>query len=210
MDPLIISIFSIIILIFSVVIHEVAHGAAANALGDPTAKLAGRLTLNPLKHLDPVGSVLVPLFLILSNIGIVFGWAKPVPINPYNFRDQKYGEAKVSFAGPAANLLIAIIFGLILRLMAFVSLPLSDAFIGLISMLQMIVLINLVLAIFNLMPIPPLDGSHLLFAVLPRFADSLKLFFNQYGLIILFIFIFFGFKAIEPIISFFYDILVGF
>ena len=112
-------VFLIIILIFSIVIHEVSHGAMANYLGDPTAKYAGRLTLNPLRHLDPIGSVILPLFLILmaklTGGGIIIGWAKPVPINPYNFRDQKYGSAKVALAGPAANLIIGLVFGLALR-----------------------------------------------------------------------------------------------
>jgi len=94
-------IFLILILLFSVVIHEVSHGAVANYLGDPTAKYAGRLTLNPLKHIDPIGSILVPLFLVLIQSPFLVGWAKPVPINPYNFRDQKYGSAKVALAGPA-------------------------------------------------------------------------------------------------------------
>ena len=106
--------FIIIILIFSIVIHEVAHGAMALHLGDPTAKYAGRLTLNPIKHLDPIGSIIVPIFLILMTEimggGIIFGWAKPVPINPYNFKDQKYGSAKVSIAGTVANLALALIF----------------------------------------------------------------------------------------------------
>ncbi|GAI25948.1 unnamed protein product [marine sediment metagenome] len=105
--------FQIIVLLFSIVIHEVSHGTVANYLGDPTAKYAGRLTLNPLKHLDPIGSVIVPVFLILMT-GTGIGWAKPVPINPRNFRDQKYGSLKVALAGPGANLGIALIFGLIL------------------------------------------------------------------------------------------------
>ena len=112
-------IFLIIILIFSVIIHEIAHGSVAYYLGDPTAKYAGRLTLNPLKHLDPVGSVIVPVFLAImaqvTGSGIIFGWAKPVPVNPYNFRDQKYGSLKVALAGPSSNLLVALIFGLTLR-----------------------------------------------------------------------------------------------
>ena len=108
-------IFLIVILLFSVVIHEVSHGVVANYLGDPTAKYAGRLTLNPLKHIDPIGSILVPLFLVIIRSPFLIGWAKPVPINPYNFRDQKYGSAKVALAGPASNLAIAIFFGLMLR-----------------------------------------------------------------------------------------------
>jgi len=155
-------VFLIAILIFSIVIHEVDHGAMANYLGDPTAKYAGRLTLNPIKHLDLFGSVLVPLFLVLTGSGITIGWAKPVPINPYNFRDQKYGEMKVALAGPAANFGVALVFGLALRFLpGLVSIP------GLYFMLGYIIFINILLALFNLIPIPPLDGSHILFTFLP-------------------------------------------
>ena len=119
-------IFVLIILLFSIVIHEVAHGSVAYSLGDPTAKNAGRLTLNPIPHIDPIGSILLPGVLILMSValgggGIIFGWAKPVPINPYNFRDQKYGEVKVALAGPGANLLIALVFGLVLRFLPDIS-----------------------------------------------------------------------------------------
>src|SRR3989304_1848333 len=102
-------IFFLIVLLFSVILHEIAHGSVALYLGDPTAKMAGRLTLNPIKHLDPVGSILLPLILIITT-GKGIGWAKPVPINPTNFRDQKWGELKVSLAGPLANILLALIF----------------------------------------------------------------------------------------------------
>src|SRR5271157_1248941 len=112
---ILITIFSLIVLLFSVIIHELAHGYVAYSLGDPTAKYAGRLTLNPLKHLDPFGSIILPLLLFIAGSPFLFGWAKPVPINPYNFTDKKYGEIKVSIAGPASNLLLAIFFGLILR-----------------------------------------------------------------------------------------------
>src|SRR3989344_2127263 len=108
-------IFSIIVLIFSVIIHEVAHGWAANSLGDPTAKLAGRLTLNPIRHIDPVGTILIPLLLKLSGSPFLFGWAKPVPYNPYNLRNQRWGEAFVAVAGVATNLFLAILFGLLAR-----------------------------------------------------------------------------------------------
>src|SRR5262245_29317731 len=106
--------FIIIILIMSVVVHEVSHGFAALALGDPTAKYAGRLTLNPFYHLDPIGSVLVPILGYLSG-GIIIGWAKPVPFNPYNLRDARWGEALVALAGPVSNIILAIIFSLIIR-----------------------------------------------------------------------------------------------
>src|SRR3989338_241276 len=107
-------IFSILILILSVVVHEVSHGFAANYLGDPTARLAGRLTLNPIPHLDPIGSILIPLLLFFTKAGAMFGWAKPVPVNPYNLRG-KYGEAIVAAAGPLSNIVLAIVFGLLIR-----------------------------------------------------------------------------------------------
>lgn len=149
-------------LILSIVIHEVAHGFMANWLGDPTARLAGRLTLNPVPHIDPVGSILVPGLLALSNAGLLFGWAKPVPYNPYNLRNQRWGEALVAFAGPGVNLIIALIFAMLIR----VGLPmgLAPMFIDLASY---IVYINILLALFNLIPVPPLDGSKVLAAFLP-------------------------------------------
>ena len=190
-----------VILIFSIVIHEVAHGAIAYQLGDPTAKYAGRLTLNPLKHLDPFGSVLFPLLLILMRSPFLFGWAKPVPINPYNFKDQKYGSAKAALAGPAANLTLALIFGLMIRF-----LPLSSGFF---NMFSYIVLINLILAIFNLLPIPPLDGSHILFTFLPRSMDNIKIFLNQFGFLILIFVILFLFSAVRSIIGLLFYLITG-
>ena len=152
----------IAILIISVIIHEMAHGYAALAQGDPTAKLAGRLTLNPLAHLDPFGSVLVPLALFALG-GVIFGWAKPVPFNPYNLRNQKWGPAIVAIAGPISNFLIALIFAFILRFTALATLISPAAF----QLLLLVVLLNLTLAIFNLIPIAPLDGSKILFALIP-------------------------------------------
>ncbi len=149
----------IIILIFAVVIHEVAHGVAADALGDPTARLAGRLTLNPLQHLDWFGSVIVPGLLALSGTGVVFGWAKPVPYNPFNLRGGRWGPMIVAGAGPAANLVLALIFGLVVRWA-----PLAESALG---VLAVVVVTNVVLAIFNLIPVPPLDGSKILSGLLP-------------------------------------------
>lgn len=152
--------FFLAVLIASVVLHEVAHGYMANYLGDPTARLEGRLTLNPISHIDPIGTVLLPAILLLTS-PILIGYAKPVPYNPYNLRGR-YGEALVAFAGPGTNIVLALIFGLIIRFFGGEIDPsLVDAF-------NVIVLINIVLALFNLIPIPPLDGSKILSALLPR------------------------------------------
>jgi len=197
-------IFLIIVLIFSVIIHEIAHGSVAYYLGDPTAKYAGRLTLNPLKHLDPMGSIILPLFLIILRSPILFAYAKPVPINPYNFKDQKYGSLKVALAGPASNLSIALIFGLALRFIPQITfLP------GLIVMFSYIVYINILLAIFNLIPIPPLDGSHILFALLPYEAKKIELFLRQFGIFILFFIILFLFRYVIQLISWIFALITG-
>ena len=200
--------FLIIILIFSIVIHEVSHGTMANYLGDPTAKYAGRLTLNPISHLDPIGSVILPIFLIIMakimGGGIIFGWAKPVPINPYNFRDQKYGSAKVALAGPASNLALALVFGLALRF-----LPILDIHPGLVLMFSYIVWINILLAVFNLLPIPPLDGSHILFTFLPYSMQNIKIFLSQFGLFILLFIIFFLFRWAIYLINWIFSLIVG-
>ena len=200
--------FLIIILLFSIVIHEVSHGTMALYLGDPTAKYAGRLTLNPIKHLDPIGSVILPLFLILMaklmGGGIIFGWAKPVPINPYNFRDQKYGSAKVALAGPGSNLAIALVFGLALRFFpAIATIP------GLPLMFSYIVYINILLAVFNLLPVPPLDGSHILFTFLPPGMENIKIFLSQFGLFILLFIIFFFFRWLVLLINWILSLIVG-
>jgi len=194
----------ILILLFSVVIHEVSHGLIADYLGDPTARYAGRLTLNPINHLDPIGSIILPFVLFLSGSSILIGWAKPVPINPYNFKDQKYGSAKVALAGPLANIIIAIVFALLIRI------SVSFAPFSLISIFGFIVQINLILAIFNLLPIPPLDGSHILFAFFPRLEEKARLFFAQWGIVLLILFIFLVFPLIFPIVQVLFHLLVGF
>lgn len=191
--------FIIAILIMSVVIHEVAHGYAALALGDSTAKYQGRLTLNPLNHLDPVGSVLVPLLGYFLG-GFIVGWAKPVPFNPYNLRNQKWGEAVVAFAGPLSNITLAIIFGMVLRFMDVGSaLPL----------VSFVVLINLTLAFFNLIPVPPLDGSKILFAFLPLRMEGLRRSLEQYGFFLVFLFIAFFWQFLSPIIFEAFTLITG-
>lgn len=184
----VITIFSLVVLLFSVIIHELAHGYVAYSLGDPTAKYEGRLTLNPLKHLDPFGSVILPLLLLLATggQGPIFGWAKPVPINPYNFKDQKWGTLKVSIAGPLTNFGIAIIFGLFIRFLNFPQIA------PLIQLLGIVVFYNFLWGIFNLVPIPPLDGSWILFRLMPQRWERLRFTLQQYGLYILIFFIFFG------------------
>jgi len=201
--------FQIVILIFSVVLHEVSHGVVAYSLGDTTAKNSGRLTLNPIPHLDLFGSIILPGFLLLASYaagggGMIFGWAKPVPINPFNFRDQKYGPAKVSLAGPASNFAIALIFGLILRFLP------VETFNPIFALaLVYIVQINILLGVFNLLPLPPLDGSHLLFSVLPQSMEHIKTFLLGYGSILLLLLIFFFFNFISFFTSIIFRLIVG-
>ena len=186
----------------SVVVHEVSHGFVANILGDSTARRAGRLTLNPLKHLDPVGSFFVPA--LLSLIGApIFGWARPVPYNPYNLRDPKWGEAKVAAAGPLSNLFLVLLFGMIIRFGSFSTV--SATF----DILSLIVFINLVLALFNLVPIPPLDGSKILFSVLPYHLRSVQEFVERYWLIFIVIFVFFLGDIISPVVSILFRLITG-
>ena len=197
-------IFQILILIFSVVVHEVSHGYAALMQGDVTAKYEGRLTLNPLKHLDPFGSVILPLILSLIPGGLMFGWAKPVPYNPYNLRNKRWGEVIVAAAGPASNLVIALVFGLLIRYSQVLNL--DKPFI---ELSVVVVLINVVLAIFNLIPIPPLDGSKILFGLFPKQTLKMQEFFSKYSLIFLLIFIFFIWEYMMPVIIFITQIFTG-
>ncbi|MCF7815939.1 MAG: site-2 protease family protein [Candidatus Pacebacteria bacterium] len=182
-------IITLVILILSIVFHEVSHGYAANWLGDPTARLAGRLSPNPILHIDPIGSVLVPGILYLTGAHFLFGWAKPVPYNPYNLNNQKWGEAIVAAAGPLANLFLAIVFSVLIRLSS--TLELSAGFI---EMAGYIVFINVLLAIFNSIPFPPLDGSKIIEPFLPMAArlkyHALKSYMENLGFVGLFLFIF--------------------
>jgi Zn-dependent protease len=197
-------IFSIAILIMSVVSHEVSHGYAAYMLGDPTAKLSGRLTLNPLRHLDPFGSFLVPFLTYLWG-GIIFGWAKPVPYNPYNLRHGRWGPAMVAAAGPLANYSIAIAIGVIMRFSPQLGVW-SPAFLDIAGL---VVLVNIVLGTFNLVPIPPLDGSKVLFALLPYRYDYVRIFLERYGLIAIGLFILFFWRLLLPLISYIFYAVTG-
>lgn len=197
-------IFQFLVFIFSVMVHEVSHGLVAYKLGDDTAKQMGRLNLNPLKHLDFFGSFLLPFILVISKSPVIFGWAKPVPYNPNNLKNPKSGAALIGAAGPLSNLALAIIFAILIRLSGALGIDQN-----LILLFNIVVFINILLAIFNLVPIPPLDGSKLLFAALPAKFYNLQKFLEQYGMIILLFFIFFGFGLIIPIIQTFYYLLVG-
>jgi Zn-dependent protease len=186
----------IVILILSVVIHEMAHGYAANWLGDPTARLQGRLSANPLVHLDPMMSVILPGILLATGSPILFGAAKPVPYNPYNFTNQRWGEAIVAFAGPLANFFIAGVFAVLIRLSDVLSL--SEAFI---TLAFQVIMLNIFLAFFNLVPIPPLDGSKILPKLLPYSLamkyDGFRAYFEQnvalgFALVIILFMVFFA------------------
>jgi Zn-dependent protease len=200
-------IFELIILLFSAILHEIAHGYMAERLGDNTAKRAGRLTLNPLPHLDPIGSILMPILLLWATGGqFFFASAKPVPYNPQNLKNPRTGGAKIAIAGPATNFLLALIFGIIVRIA--VASGLSDMFV---SLLGLIVYINVILGIFNLVPIPPLDGSRLLYAVLPQTQTTFRVmyFLERWGIVLVLLFVFFGFQFITPIIQFIFTLFTG-
>ncbi len=193
-------IFSIVILIMSVVVHEVSHGYMAYYFGDLTAKMSGRLTLNPLKHLDMFGSIIIPTIAYLTT-GFIFGWAKPVPYNPYNLRNVKVAEPMVALAGPLANFSIALVFGLLLRF-GVVPINLSNP-------VGLIVLINIVLGTFNLVPIPPLDGSKILFGILPYNMMSVRTFLERNYFWLIFIFVFFVWKFFIPLIYLLFSLITG-
>ena len=164
----------------------------ADRLGDPTARLQGRLTMNPIKHIDPVGSIIVPL--LTSMAGFTFGWAKPVPYNPYNLKNKRRGEFLIAAAGPLSNLVIALIFGLIIRF------TFTSVVTPFIEIFQYIVLINIVLAVFNLIPIPPLDGSKLLFSFLPNQYGKVRMMLEMSAPILVLVVVFFLLKIVSPII----------
>ena len=198
------AVFYILILIMSIVIHEVSHGFMAEHFGDNTARNAGRLTLNPIKHLDLFGSILLPALLVLSKAGFIFGWAKPVPYNPDNLSNKKWGTIAVASAGILSNFFIALVFGLIIRFSGSFDLPANFYFIT-----SAIVIVNLALGVFNLVPIPPLDGSKILFSLLPDSAMGAMYAIEQYALILLLVFIVFFANVLYPILAFLFQLITG-
>jgi Zn-dependent protease len=207
-------IFYVVVLIMSVVVHEFSHGYTAYLLGDNTARLSGRLTLNPIKHLDLFGSIILPLLLVLSNAGFVIGWAKPVPYNPNNLRNGRRGTLMVAAAGIIANLIIAISFGLLIRFApSLLGIPLYDPNTLLThpfyKITSIIVIMNLVLALFNLIPIPPLDGSKILFSFIPPQYRHIENFLEKWGMFILLFFIIFLWSSVAPIIYIAFSLLTG-
>ena len=216
--------FTIAILILSIIAHEVSHGFVAYLLGDNTAKRAGRLSINPLKHLDMTGSFFVPLMLVIMKSSFVFGWAKPVPYNPYNLKNQKWGPALVAISGPLSNFLIAGVFGL-----AVLFLPIDSSVKAEISLSavggatvfgtgyapaflffsSMVIWINVFLGVFNLIPIPPLDGSKVLFSILPYKFNNVQIFLEKYGFFILLFFLFYFSKLLLPVVFFLFRLFLG-
>ena len=199
------TIFYVVVLIMSVVVHEVAHGIAADSQGDPTARYAGRLSLNPIRHLDLVGSVLLPLFLIITHAGFIIGWAKPVPYNERNLRNKRWGTAFVAAAGIFANIGLALIFGLSIRLAHFLG-EFGPAYIAIASA---IAIVNLVLAFFNLIPIPPLDGAKILFTFLPPRFSKFQRTVEYLSLPLLILFLYFLWPHVSPAIDYLFIHLAG-
>ncbi|MEK7608286.1 MAG: site-2 protease family protein [Patescibacteria group bacterium] len=195
-------VFQMIVVLFSVIVHEVSHGVVAERLGDPTARLAGRITLNPIKHIDPFGSIFLPVLLGIAGLPM-FGWANPVPYNPRALKNPRVGAGKIAAAGPATNFLFAVIFAIIYRTTS-PGTPLAMLF-------AQIVIINIALAVFNLLPLPPLDGSKVLFSILPDTdgARKVALFLERYGFYVLLVVIFFGGGLLAPIIGSLFRFFTG-
>lgn len=208
-----IMILSVLILIFSIIIHEYGHAWMANRLGDSTAKDLGRLTLNPIPHIDPFGSILLPLFFVISGTPFLLAWAKPVPYNPSRIKDKKYGDLKVAIAGPGSNIILAVFFGLVARFLplaselktslllsyfrgdfSFISSSMAGDMVAVVFFMAVLFcFLNLLLAIFNLMPIPPLDGSKIIVNFLPDRYKYKFLMVERYGIFIILFLLMFGF-----------------
>lgn len=188
----------IIILVYSIILHEISHGYVAYRLGDPTAKYGGRLTLNPIAHIDPVGTLIIPLISFMMG-GVLFGWAKPVPYNPYNLKNPRTGSVFIALAGPATNILLALIFALLYHLFS----PLTIEILA--AVLTYGIQINLVLAVFNLLPFPPLDGSKLLLLKMPLEVYQALEF---YGLFLVLIFIWFFLPYLSLVVNYLQNLLI--
>ena len=198
-------IISFIVLIISVILHEVSHGYMAEYLGDPTARILGRLTLNPIPHIDPMGSIVLPLLFVISGSPVVFGWAKPVPYDPRNIRGtawkERYSGAIVAAAGPAVNIFLAVIFGILIRVGMF------D--VVMIQFFYVIVIVNISLAVFNLIPIPPLDGHHILAALLPSSLRQKYMTLSRYSFILMFIVAFVLWGMVSPLVMIITRLITG-
>jgi Zn-dependent protease len=198
-------VFLIVILLFSVILHEVAHGYTALLLGDPTARDSGRLTLNPIRHIDLWGTIILPAFLILVRSPFLVGWAKPVPVNPYLLRDPKRGMMLVGAAGPMANIALVLLSGFGLRLLPASTQPL------LVDTLFYCCSINIILALFNLVPIPPLDGSRVLAGILPPALRQHYEAMGRYGFLIIIVLLYLGLldRVIVPLYNVIFHLLVN-
>jgi Zn-dependent protease len=201
-QSLIFSIFQIVVLIYSVVLHELAHGLMARSMGDRTAEQMGRLTLNPISHLDLFGSIILPIITRMLG-GFMFGYAKPVPYDPDNLNDRRWGPAKVALAGPSVNFALAVLAGIVIRVWG-AQMPEM-----MLLLLGYVVWINIVLAFFNLIPIPPLDGHWLLMSVLPSRFYEFKVMLYRYQWFLLAITIFFVFPLLAPYMSTLFTLLTG-
>jgi Zn-dependent protease len=204
-------ILDLVVLVLALSFHEMSHAWAANRLGDPTAARLGRLTMNPIVHIDPLGTIVLPLLLALTHAGFLFGWAKPTPVNPNNFRHPRRDDALVAAAGPLSNLLLAVagaaLFRGILALGPQEGSLLADA----LSLAQAIVGLNVLLALFNLLPVPPLDGGALAVNLLPRSMEPLSDILRQYGFLLFLLLVYSGFTGVvlQPISSFITRVLIG-
>ena len=198
-------------LMLAISVHEMAHGYMAFRKGDYTAKLMGRVTLNPIKHIDPVGTVLVPIMLAFSGTGVIFGWARPVPVNSFNFKSPRRDNAIVSLAGPASNFALAVIFAFLYRILlwfpGYTSVFSSPVLKPLAAMIVFGIHISVILGVLNLIPVHPLDGSHIVEGLLPARQAQIYSRHERYGFIILLLLLFTGF--LWYIISPFYTLIVG-
>ncbi len=198
------AVFSIIILILSIMFHELAHGTVADRLGDPTPRLMGRLTLNPFAHLEWFGSFVVPLLCIVSGTGFIIGWAKPVPFNLAQIKNKRWGPAMIAVAGPIINIMIALLCALVFRIVY-----VAGANESFVTLLAQVVIINISLAVFNLIPIPPLDGHHILGSIIPSFKHWSDRVMHRYGIVLLIVVLFFAGSIITPLVMFFSQFLLS-